>query len=73
MEHSQGKGQLTFKNINHYLAPTMLLYYGKDDSTKAFNGWIYGMNLLVCDITYQPTPKPPEDCAPVKEYVSALK
>lgn len=47
----------------------MLLYYGKDEvTTKPFDGWIYGMNLLVCDITYSPTPKPPEDCAPVKEY-----
>lgn len=45
----------------------MLLYYGKDETTNAFSGWIYGMNLLVCDITYSPTPKPPEDCAPVKE------
>lgn len=61
VEHAAGKGQLTFSNVNHYITNTLYLFYGKDDVTeKAFDGWIYGLDLMICDITYSPAPKPPQ-------------
>ncbi|CAD8155184.1 unnamed protein product [Paramecium octaurelia] len=69
VEHSQGKGALSFKNVNHYVAPSLILYYGKDQLTDAFQGFIQGLNLFACDITYQPTPKPVEDCTPMKDPI----